>query len=729
MNAKKVISAVTSIFGACLLLALAACEQPVGAIDNSPSKKPSENPGADQPKDQPPAQPQNPVPVPNRKTAATEDELAKWLEDETVTEITLTFADTPILIKTDTAAALRNEVTELAIKTAAGIKKTIIGKEGQSTQTLKTNGNCLIVDGDVILQNFAIDVDAGFPGGSTRPSSSVLATVQNPFIVSGSLTLGDKSSLTLADGVMTQSGSGNAKLVIESGGRLIDSEESITKISELGIWKAGFSQATIKTNAAGTVDGILEMAAEFFTGPTTSSPKLDLAATTVTNPLVISRSGNAYRITANAPADVVDYSWLGAGDTFAINSGTLNLLENFAIAADQTLNVISGTVNIAAEKTLTVNGTLRAEANARVILMEHASTGGTLTMENGSTLITAPTAAIVVKQKGKMILSNALAKVEHDGSITVENEGEIKDAKSGGGQLWNDGSGGGARRGSLRIELGGTGTISEAEIVGATGLVRLTANGNVGTPEYVELAGPNTTTLHGTAELHGPYGIGAGGSLNIHNNSELIIDSDGSGELTLKYDSVSEKGVTVILGGRSDSATASNITVNDGGTLIDQRPFANGAGTEYYLWPISGYTFQGTANRPLITIVKGGIVKTSSGAVVIDDAADGNSGRLNLEAGSFQVLSSVGDLALTGDATQKSNVWLSKKLTLENGASLTIDGVRLFVHCANFSALPNRLIGTNNSTIRLSNASSFLGWTDNPVARSNETLTWQGSSW
>ena len=430
MNAKKVISSVTSIFGACLLLALAACEQPVGAIDNSPSKKPSENPGADQPKDQPPAQPQNPVPVPNRKTAATEDELAKWLEDETVTEITLTFADTPILIKTDTAAALRNEVTELAIKTAAGIKKTIIGKEGQSTQTLKTNGNCLIVDGDVILQNFAIDVDAGFPGGSTRPSSSVLATVQNPFIVRGSLTLGDKSSLTLADGVMTQPGSGNAKLVIESGGGLIDSGESTTKISELGIWKAGFSQATIKTNAAGTADGILEMNAAFFTGP--SSPKFDLAATTVTNPLVISRSGNAYRITANAPANVVDDSWLDAGDTFAINSGnsgTLNLLENFAIAAGQTLNVISGTVNIAAGKTLTVGGTLNAGANARVILKEHASTGGALTMENGSTLITVANSAIEVQRNGKMTLSDALTKVQHDGRITPLQQGNNRIAK------------------------------------------------------------------------------------------------------------------------------------------------------------------------------------------------------------------------------------------------------------------------------------------------------------
>jgi hypothetical protein len=460
-------------------------------------------------------------------------------------------------------------------------------------------------------------------------------------------------------------------------------------------------------------------------------------------------------------------SCLDTTETFIVN-GTVTFTKNLTISANQTLTV-NGIVNIPAGKTLTVAGKLNAsKANAKVVLTGDAGTGGALTvgttgtlnmaantkievqknsvltMNNGSTLSTAANSSIEVQDEGKMTLSDALTKVTHDGVITVQEGGELDDKKPGGGQLWNDGlpTNGATRTGKLRIEYGGIGTISGMKIVDTTtdgtALIQLDDNPNVGT-QYVEL-GSKSAKLNGTAELHGSYSLGPGSTLEITNKSELIIHGGDSGVLTLDYDPVTKKDVAVTLGGRSDEPdaadpTLSNITVEDGAKLIDERPFQNEAATENYLWPVSGYTFQGAAGRPLITIVKGGIVETDGGVVVIDDIADDN-GWLSL-AGDFQVLSTAGDLAITDDATLTSNVHLKQKLTLKNGADIVVDAVKLFVMCTAFDQLKNHLMGTilpgapdNPSVIHLDDPTSYLEWTGSPMARSGaKTFTWDGSTW
>jgi hypothetical protein len=721
MNVKRITAALMLLLGACLLFALAACEQPVSSGSGDKPKPPVLTPD---PEPEP-----GPGPGPNIVTegiAADLEELEKLLAAPEIIKITIGF-DGPIRIDRPTPAQA------IAITIMAGTTKTIIGKPGQ---VFYTDGNCLYVDGNVTLQNLTINVDQPLVSALPNKPGLSLGTINSPlFVKKGALTLGAGSSLTFGDGVMPASSpSGSGTLVIESGGRLIDNKAGIATISELGIWKAGFTEAAIKTNPDGSVDGILQMDNAYFTGPT--GPKLDLAGPSVNNPypLVLSKSGTAYTTTVYGPVAVnatASESWMDDYDTLAVAGGTLDFTKTFTINSNQTMDVMSGIVNIAATRTLNIGGTggagtLKLGSGTQVNVKEHVTSGGVLAIIGSGTLITAANSDIVVEQNGKMSLSATLAKVEHDGRITVKDGGEIVDAVATGGQLWNDGSGGSGRTGSLRIEHGGKGTIGATQmlgtVTGASGVVRLDTNIQVGQPVYIEL-NPTSYTLNGTAKLGSAYTISAGKNLIILDKSELIIES--AKTLTLGYDSVS--GVNVSLRGRSDAATASNITVENGGTLIDERPFANSAATEQYLWPVSGYTFGGAAERPLITIEYGGLVKTGSGG---STPVIGTGGWLQPAASSnFQVLSSGGDLALTGDAAITSNLWLPQKLTLMNGADLTVNsGCTLFVKCANFWDLQNRLKGSSGSEIILS-TTSYLNWTDNPTAESNATLIWTGYSW
>jgi hypothetical protein len=377
------------------------------------------------------------------------------------------------------------------------------------------------------------------------------------------------------------------------------------------------------------------------------------------------------------------------GDTRTI-SQSIGLGERSKIIVNGTLNVDMSEMSIADTQELIVNGTGTV----------NIPNGKKLAFAAGSKLTTDGSAKIEVN--GTLELTADMAAVAHYGTVTVKSGGTIHDKSS--GQLW--GGDNSPTTGTLTVEYGGTGKVGTPEtvLIGATGMVQLQAALGPSIPAFVSVQsggrGALYYTLKGKALLTSNFEFA--NKLTLLDDAELVIQN----EKTLRLASTV---TNVNLGARS------KITVQNGGTFLDERTFATG---DHYLSPTPGKDFGSGA----FVVEKGGLVKVGTTPTIIIGTND-NSGRLNLTEtdGSFTITSS--GYTLVKAATLKDDLTLGKPFTLDPGTTLTIDTSKtLTVN----STSPTYLRGmASDSKITLSSGAR-ISWNDNPNPPTVSNWKWEG---
>jgi hypothetical protein len=661
---KKIHSLWALIAGVFLIFALAVCENPSGGGGGGGAKP---GPETTDPVDNSPtggsgsgSSEETPLPP---KTATTYPQLWALMADPGDAAITVDFAtlQLPLEILPDTPAQVRSII---------GNKK-IIGKTG-TAYTLHTNGNYLVISGNVTLENFDIEINEvsdpnSFPGDAT-PHAAITMT---PGSI---LTLGNGSMLKFYKAasppapantpVIPTTLAGSGKIVIKSGGILSDALSVTTH--DLQVWGMGVNTIEIQTTNAGSTDGVLtsgtfNLVSLFDLSDGESRMILTKDETQQTSKLTLQGS------VALATATV---------DVNAATFGTMSLELN-------------GPLNIAAGKTLQVR------------------TG----------LFTKPTSTIDIQSGGKLELPAGAAEGYHEGTITVQSGGEL--AVSSSHEIWG---GENTNDGKIIVYSGGTVKVGPGTWVGAGGMVQLAGGSRIEVGN-----GPYKNTLFGNADLAGSTFTIAGRSqseLNLAANTTLAIKSGAT--LELGYNSVlydPNKGVRVNLNNSN-----SKIIVEGGGTLIDGRPFSNSdtPGTNDSLWPNSGYFFSSDPDSGII-VAATGLVKQGSTVII------GGSGKLDHSSGtSFKVNDN--GFTLDGAATLKGTgsfgtvVLSSKTLWLEASTTLTVSDNAL-LSVPGPDSLETRLKGKNTTSSKITVSSTGRVEGDGVSWNQPKTVTWNGSIW